>query len=452
MAFPWSVVEVQGPENPVTLVKKSGEKTDLSAFVAESIPEANEGYYYTNKYFLGNGDMQTVLAGGEYTADYPVWYGRRFFVQNDGAQFSVDYCLSTSATKPANWETDVEYIPEEMPRLPPQTRIFKPEELTTLDDPTSTKPIMVTCHGLTGGSHENYIRAAACEIRKSIPDIDFAVLTSRGCNRTKITTPRLFNGAWTEDLRQLVNYIVIHQPSRPIFLVGYSLGASILANYLGQEGKHIPQQVKGTVVVSNPWDLLLCSVQINTSLMGKLLYSPKMTSNLCRLARNNREVLQQSVVFKANAPKLKQIKKMSQFDDLLTGPLFGFSGSGEYYRKGSSINRVETIAVPTLVLGAKDDPVSSDCCVPYKEAKLNPYLFLATTSHGGHLGWFPNDDKPRWFATVITKFVNGFLDRIDLSQPTLVPDSVDFNPDRHFFKNGRFQVDAGVGIKPKQFE
>lgn len=446
MVSPWSVVDSHPPHAPIELRRKGGESVTLSALVEEAVPEARSGYYYANKYYIGSGDLQTVLAGGEFQNEYPVWYGRRFLLQPDGAQFSVDYCLATGK-RPENWDEDVKYIPEDMPRLPPSTRILRPEEVELRDAPRERNPILVICHGLTGGSHENYIRHLACELRLAVPDIDIAIITSRGCNRTKITTPRLFNAAWTEDLRQLVQYIARTQPERPIFLSGFSLGASILANYLGQEGSDVPCQVKGTIVVSNPWDLLLCSVHINGNYMGRNVYSKTMTSNLCRLARNNREVLAQDETFVKAEPKLKGLKRMSQFDDLLTGPLFGFLGSSDYYRQASSVNRIGNIRVPTLILAAKDDPVSCDLCVPYKESPHNPYLYLCTTSHGGHLGWF-GAQGPRWYTTVMSKFVSAFLDRLDLTQDIPVPPHLDVLP---FFRDGRYQVGENSGLVPKKF-
>lgn len=46
------------------------------------------------------------------------------------------------------------------------------------------------------------------------------------------------------------------QPNRRIYLVGFSLDASILPNYLGQEGEN--SQIEGSCVIAAPWDLNIC--------------------------------------------------------------------------------------------------------------------------------------------------------------------------------------------------
>ena len=445
MLSPYSVVESVSPIHPVELPARDGGVVNLTELVEKNVPEAVSGHYYTNKYYIGSGDVQTVLAGQEYAEEYPVWYGRRFFVHDDGSQFSVDYCLDINSRSPENWSEDVKYIPEDdMPRLPLRTRILRPEEVDKLDSSLERRPLVISVHGLTGGSHENYIRAAFTEIHSIVPDAELVVITSRGCNRTKITTPQLFNACWTEDLRQLVKYVTQHQPQRPVFLQGFSLGASIIANYLGQEGTNIPSQVKSAIVVANPWDLKLCSVHLHSRLLGRKLYLKTMTSNLLRLVKNNRKVLSRDARYLATEPKLKTVKTMIDFDNLMTGPLFGFSGASEYYREASSVRRLKNISIPTLALSAKDDPVSGDLCVPYTEAQHNPHVYLSSTTHGGHLGWF-GQTGPLWFATFIAKYLDAYLATVDMSkEPVRQPSDTN-----DFFKDGKFQVQtAGIVSKP----
>lgn len=44
-------------------------------------------------------------------------------------------------------------------------------------------------------------------------------------------------------------------PESPIFAVGFSLGASLLVKYLGEEGAKGYRPLVGAVSVSNPWDV-----------------------------------------------------------------------------------------------------------------------------------------------------------------------------------------------------
>ena len=58
------------------------------------------------------------------------------------------------------------------------------------------------------------------------------------------------------------------------FLDGFSLGAAILANYLGQEGAHASPQIKGSVAIGCPWDFVDGSFQLRESVIGHYIYSP----------------------------------------------------------------------------------------------------------------------------------------------------------------------------------
>ena len=91
-----------------------------------------------------------------------------------------------------------------------------------------TKPMLVTLHGLTGGSHEIYLR----HVLRPIVDAGWkaCVVNARGCAKSKITTGVLYNARATWDVRQVVKWLTKTFPNRPLFGIGYSLGANILVN------------------------------------------------------------------------------------------------------------------------------------------------------------------------------------------------------------------------------
>ena len=57
--------------------------------------------------------------------------------------------------------------------------------------------IVVIAHGLTGGSHEHYVRAAVSVLTTPISSGGLAaravVMNFRGCNDSPVTTPRLYH-------------------------------------------------------------------------------------------------------------------------------------------------------------------------------------------------------------------------------------------------------------------
>lgn len=441
-----SFISVQNPNHPVQLPSTQGGYIGLDELVRDGVPELRDGSWFWNHPLLGSGHLQTMYAaGGNFEHVDRIYYGRRLVTwPDDGGTVSIDYVIDPPASQ-AEWQEAVQYAPvPNLPRYPSRTRYLRPEEITRFDDPAVTKPLVISLHGLTGGSHESYVRATITELIKR--DFDCLVIQSRGCNRTPISTPQLFCAVFTDDIRRLVKRVRTTQPNRKIYLVGYSLGGSILANYLGQEGDAV--EVDGACVVANPWDLNVSNVMINESWIGRNVYSPTMAKNLMRLIKNNSEVLQKHPHFqkgmKAPFPKL-----ISDFDDNFTAPFFGFNASSDYYRNASSVNRLATIRTPTLILNSKDDPIVSDAGLPYKEARRNPYTLLATTTVGGHLGWFQPGGR-RWFPHIVANYFEALHKNVrDLADAKAQWDT----PERLFHDDRLvFPTDHPVGIPPAVVE
>lgn len=93
-----------------------------------------------------------------------------------------------------------------------------------------TKPMLVALHGLSGGSHEIYLRAVLAPLITKESGFAGCVVNARGCAMSKITTQQLFNARFTEDIREATKYLKKIYPNRPLYVVGFSLGANILTN------------------------------------------------------------------------------------------------------------------------------------------------------------------------------------------------------------------------------
>lgn len=88
--------------------------------------------------------------------------------------------------------------------------------------------MLVVLHGLCGGSHEEYLRHVLAALTAD-GSWEACVLNARGCSQTKITTGVLYHAVATWDLRQTVEWLRETFPNRPLFGIGFSLGANILA-------------------------------------------------------------------------------------------------------------------------------------------------------------------------------------------------------------------------------
>ena len=164
---------------------------------------------------LFNGHLQTCYTVIK-NQDIPVYYKRRIFSATDptyAGTFAVDFVVPP-------YEGSDEH-------LPPRTTYLKDVEFEDIgaDD---EKPMLITLHGLSGGSHEIYLRHVFEPLFKA--GWEACVVNSRGCAMSKITSGVLFNARSTWDLRQMVKWLREKFPKRPLFGIGYSLGANIMIN------------------------------------------------------------------------------------------------------------------------------------------------------------------------------------------------------------------------------
>jgi predicted alpha/beta-fold hydrolase len=87
--------------------------------------------------------------------------------------------------------------------------------------------------------------------------------------------------------------------------------------------------------------------------------------------------------------KLREARTFFEFDDLLTGPVHGFSGAHDYYERSSSIRFLARIAVPTLLMSAWNDPFLPQAVLTEvrRIATGNAKLNIEFPLGGGHVGW-----------------------------------------------------------------
>lgn len=82
------------------------------------------------------------------------------------------------------------------------------------------------------------------------------VINHRGTPGTILKTAKLYNAASSEDVRSALNYVRRTRPTADLYALGYSLGANLLAKYLGEEGDK--SFLVGASAISNPWNFNVC--------------------------------------------------------------------------------------------------------------------------------------------------------------------------------------------------
>ena len=213
LAMEWlgrAKIEFVHSANPRKLKEKDGKETSLLDIVEKTTPTCQLNP------LLFNGHVQTMWTATKPHGP-PVYYKRKVFEADHKTYqgtFAVDFV--------------VEPFEQQDFSLGRRTVNFTDEELGSLGS-IDDKPMLVILHGLSGGSHEVYLRHAIAPLIGE-GGWEICVVNSRGCARSKITSGVLYNARATWDIRQMVKWLKKTFPNRPLFGLGFSLGANMLTN------------------------------------------------------------------------------------------------------------------------------------------------------------------------------------------------------------------------------
>jgi predicted alpha/beta-fold hydrolase len=238
--------------------------------------------------------------------------------------------------------------------------------------------LLIMLHGLEGDGQRPYMKGAAKLFNNN--GIDAICVNFRGCSGEDNLKFRSYHSGATEDLETVINYAVSEKQYSEIYLKGISLGANIILKYLGERDQ-VPSQVKNAIAVSVPC-YLAGSAQELHSLKNKLYHDRFLKHLLSRLKKKQKrfpELLTQQ--------ELDSIKTLSDFDNVYTSKAHGFEDALDYYTRCSSLQFLQNIKIPTLIINALNDSFLSPECFPVKAAKTNVNLFLEMPGYGGHAGF-----------------------------------------------------------------
>ncbi|KAH8757515.1 Alpha/Beta hydrolase protein [Hyaloscypha finlandica] len=380
---------------PLPLNKKDGTPTDLVSICCEATPPCRLNP------LLFNGHLQTMWTAIKNDGP-PIHYKRGLFENEDPnfkGSFAVDFVV------PPFSETDES--------LPPRTVHLTEEEFGNIGS-LDTRPMLVNLHGLSGGSHENYLRQVLAPLVTAAGEREWAacVVNSRGCAMHKLTSNILYNARATWDCRQTVKWLRKTFPNRPLYGIGYSLGANILTNYIAEEGPSC--MLRAAVIVSSPWNLDAGNRALQRTWIGREIYSKTMGTNMKKLIDLHYD--QVSKGSKLDFAKIRQAKYLHEFDREVQGPTWGYPTEGAYYRDSSSVDSLLAVRIPLFAISAKDDPIAQDEALPYEEMKRTKYGVLCTTTMGGHLSWFETGGT-RWHARPAVNFLNTMAFEVELDAP-----------------------------------
>jgi uncharacterized protein len=247
--------------------------------------------------------------------------------------------------------------------------------------------LMVLLHGLEGCSDSHYARSLA----RALPQAGWRVAMPhwRGCSGEPNLRPRAYHSGDSTELDWILRKV-----RTPVDAIGVSLGGNVLLKWLGERGGEARGIVRRAAAVSAPLDLPASGGALDRGL-NRLLYTRMFLATL------KPKSLAQLERFPGlfDAARVRGATSFRDFDDAYTAPLHGFRDVEHYWSSAASGPWLERIAVPTLVLNARNDPFLPEKDLLAATSKAARCVQLEFPRRGGHVG-FPAS----WLARRLIEF------------------------------------------------
>ncbi len=260
---------------------------------------------------------------------------------------------------------------------------YRRERISTHDDDfldfdwiqNNNDKLVIISHGLEGNSTRAYIKGMARALAES--GFDILAWNFRGCSEEMNRQLRFYHSGATEDLHCVVAH-AIQKGYKEINLVGFSLGGNLTLKYLGERLPY--PELRKAVAFSTPLDLYTSCIKISKP--ANRIYSNRFLTSLKeKIIRKSKNI---------SGLDLKDIDKINNlilFDDRYTAPLHGFKNAIDYYSKCSSLQFLDSITIPTLIINAQNDPFLSERCYPAAAFRNHTLIRFENPLHGGHVGF-----------------------------------------------------------------
>ena len=239
------------------------------------------------------------------------------------------------------------------------------------------QPTLLLLHGLEGSIDSPYIRGLIGAAKKK--NWQVAVMHFRSCSGESNRLLRSYNSGVSDDL----NEVIVKLASQGIvtdYLVGFSLGGNVTLKWLGELAEKAP--VKAAVAVSVPMLLGVCATEINRGFSR--LYEFILLRTLRIKTQEKVKMFGDDIL--PNKTMIKSLKSFWRFDHYVTAPAHGYESAEDYYQKASSKQFIKSIAKPTLIIHAKDDPFMNESVIPIGN-ELSDSVTVEANKHGGHVGF-----------------------------------------------------------------
>ena len=262
-------------------------------------------------------------------------------------------------------------------------------------------PTLIFIHGLEGCSESHYMLGIAGKAWRA--GFNVVRLNQRNCGGTEHLTPGLYHNGLSGDVRSVLGELSARDGLGAVWLGGYSMGGNLMLRAAGELGGTNPS-LKGVVAVCPNIDPAVCTAALLEP--RNWIYNRHFVQSLkARLQRK-------AVLFpgKFDLAPLAKIRTLLDFDEAYTAPDGGYRNAADYYEQAGARHMIGSIAVPTLILTAQDDPFIPHWIFDTPAIRTNSWIRFEAPTHGGHCGFIqrsvPGEDW-YWAENRLVEFIAG---------------------------------------------
>jgi predicted alpha/beta-fold hydrolase len=274
-----------------------------------------------------------------------------------------------------------------------------------MHEPGREPPLAVLFHGLEGSSRSHYARAL---VHAALARGWQAVVAHfRGCSGEPNRLARAYHSGDSAEADWILRRLASLGRQRRVFAIGVSLGGNVLLKWLGEQGAAARDVVAGAAAVSAPVDLMASGDCLGHGF--NLVYARNFLGTMKRKSLSKLRDFPQLW----EERRVRSARTLREFDDVVTAPLHGFRDTDDYWTRASSKSVLSGIAVPTLMINARNDPFLPGDALPAPH-EVSSEVVLDFPAAGGHAGFVtgPFPGSLEWLPARVL----GFFAAINMKQ------------------------------------
>ena len=264
------------------------------------------------------------------------------------------------------------------------------------------KGLAILLHGWEGSADSTYLLRCGRSLYAS--GYDIFRLNFRDHGDSHHLNEGIFYAVLLEEVYQAVLQAAAFSGSRPVFLIGFSLGGNFVLRIL-KKCVSVPIKNLCHAVSISP----VLNPQKSTTKIDQIAFIRKYFLAKWRRSLTKKQALFPDLYDFGNLMGLKTIQALT---DALLEKYSDFPTAQDYFDAYAVMGpAIADIHTPTTIVTAQDDPI-----IPiedFYDLKLNKHIRLVIHPHGGHNGFITGFKLQSWHENMISRLFDQICEKME---------------------------------------